>query len=107
MPPSSTDNSVVLINVFKVDPSHQQELIDILTHATDGSVDREPGFISATLHRSLDGTKVTMVAKWESPAAYNAMRQKPGRPFLDQALRIATFEPGMYEIVRTFLPAES
>ena len=101
------EDVVVLINIFKVDPSNQQKLIDILTQATDGSVDREPGFILATLHRSLDGTKVTMYAKWQNAEAYNAMRQKPGRPFLEQALRIATFEPGMYEIVRSFSPAKT
>jgi quinol monooxygenase YgiN len=95
---------VVLINVFTVAPENQQRLIDILTAATRGSVDQEPGFISATLHRSLDGSKVTMYARWENAEAYAAMRRKPGRPFLAQALEIARFEPGMYEIVQTFLP---
>ena len=34
------------------------------------------------------------------------MRQGSGSlPFLQEALTIARFEPGMYEIVRTFLPA--
>jgi quinol monooxygenase YgiN len=96
--------SVVLINVFTVAPENQQQLIDILTAATRGAVDQEPGFISATLHRSLDGSKVTMYARWRDAEAYAAMRRKPGRPFLAQALQIATFEPGMYEIVETFLP---
>ncbi len=97
------DRSVILINVFTVAPQNQQELIDILISATEGSVDREPGFISATLHRSLDGTKVTMYAKWRDAEAYHAMRQKPGRPFLEQALRLATFEPCMYEVVQDFV----
>jgi quinol monooxygenase YgiN len=99
------DRSVVLINVFTVEPHNQQRLIDILTAATVGSVDREPGFLSATLHRSLDGTKVTMYARWRDAEAYAAMRAKPGRPFLAQALEIAQFEPGMYEVVRTFYPS--
>jgi quinol monooxygenase YgiN len=98
------NSPVVLINVFTVDPENQQRLIDILTSATLGSVDREPGFISATLHRSLDGSKVTMYAKWRDAEAYAAMRRKPGRPFLAQALQIAQFEPGMYEVVETFYP---
>jgi hypothetical protein len=34
------------------------------------------------------------------------MRQDPGPlPFLEEALTIAKFEPGMYEIVQTFWPA--
>jgi hypothetical protein len=56
-------------------------------------------------HRSLDGRKGTMYAQWESREAYQAMREDPGpRPYLERALAIATFEPGMYEVVQTFLP---
>ncbi len=105
-----TENSeetgvVVLINVFTVEPANQQRLVNLLIRATDGSVNRVRGFISATLHRSIDGTKVTMYARWRSAEDYQAMRQDAGpAPFLDEALRIAKFEPGMYEIVRSFLP---
>jgi quinol monooxygenase YgiN len=96
---------VTLINVFTVDPAKQEELIDLLVRATEASVRHAPGFISARLHRSLDGRKVTMYAQWESPDAYQAMREDPGpRPYLERALAIATFEPGMYEVVQTFLP---
>jgi quinol monooxygenase YgiN len=97
---------VTLINVFTVEPVNQQRLIDLLTRATDGSVNRAPGFISSTLHRSIDGTKVTMYAQWRRAEDYQAMRQDPGPlPFLQEALTIAKFEPGVYEIVRTFWPA--
>jgi quinol monooxygenase YgiN len=96
---------LVLINVFTVEPREQQRLIDLLIRATDGLVDRAPGFLSSTLHRSLDGTKVTMYARWKSIADYEAMRADPGPlPFFQEALTFATFEPGMYEIVRTFSP---
>src|SRR6201986_3279122 len=78
-------------------------VIDLITRATDGLVERAPGFISSTLHRSIDGAKVTMVATWRSAEDYQAMRQDPRPlPFLQEALTFATFEPGMYEIVRTF-----
>jgi quinol monooxygenase YgiN len=96
---------VTLINVFTVDPAKQDELVDLLAGATEASVRHAPGFISARLHRSLDGTKVTMYAQWQSREAYQAMRGDPGsRPYLERALAIATFEPGMYEVVQTFLP---
>lgn len=97
---------VTLINVFTVEPVNQQRLVDLLIHATDGLVNRAPGFISSTLHRSIDGTKVTMYAQWRSEEDYQAMRQNPGPlPFLQEALTFATFEPGMYEIVKIFQPA--
>jgi hypothetical protein len=37
---------------------------------------------------------------------YQAMRQDPAPlPFLQEALTIAKFEPGVYEVVRTFTRA--
>ena len=100
----STKSSVVtLINVFTVDPTHQHRLVELLTRATEVSVRHAPGFVSASLHRSLDGTKVTMYAQWRSVEDYQAMRQDP-LPFLQEALAIARFEPGMYEVVQTFAP---
>ena len=99
---------IVLINVFTVDSANQQRLIEILTAATETSVSRAKGFISATLHRSMDGTKVTMYAQWQTLADYQAMREDPApRRFFEQALSIARFEPGLYEIVRTFARAEA
>ncbi len=103
---SASDSPVTLINVFTVEPANQQRLIDLLTDATERSVRYAPGFISARLHRSLDGTKVTMYAQWRSIADYEAMRADPvPLPYLHQALAIARFEPGMYEVVSTFAPA--
>ena len=100
-----SESGVVLINVFTVEPADQERLIDLLIRATDGFVNRAPGFISATLHRSTDGTKVTMYAHWRSAEDYQAMRGDPGPlPFLQEALTFASFEPGMYEIVRRFTP---
>lgn len=96
---------LTLINVFTVDPSNQQQLIDLLTLATESNVRKIEGFISSGLHRSLDGTKVTMYAQWRSIEDYQKMRSNPvASPYLDQALAIATFESVMYEVVETFSP---
>jgi hypothetical protein len=48
---------------------------------------------------------VTMYAQWRSIDHYRAMRQDPSPlPFLQEALTIAKFEPGIYKVVRTFAP---
>lgn len=101
------ENAVIaLINVFTVQPLNQQRLVDLLVRATDEFVSRAPGFLSSSLHRSFDGTKVAMYAQWRSIEDYEVMRRDPGpRPFLEEALTIAKFDPGIYEIVRTFSPA--
>jgi quinol monooxygenase YgiN len=99
------DCPVTLINVFIVEPDNQKRLIELLAEITERSVRHAPGFISARMHRSLDGAKVTMVAEWRSRADYDAMRADPTPwPYLEQALAIAKFEPGMYEVVETFAP---
>ena len=95
---------VTLINVFTVVPGNQDELVDLLARVTDTSVRHARGFISAKLHRSLDGSKVTMYAQWQSREAYQAMLEDPApRIYLERALAIAKFEPGMYEVVGTFV----
>jgi quinol monooxygenase YgiN len=94
---------VTLINVFTVEPDNQQQLLDLLARAIETSVRHAPGFISSSLHRGLDGKKVTMYAQWRSAEDYQAMRDDPAPlPYLQQALAIARFEPGMYEVVEIF-----
>jgi quinol monooxygenase YgiN len=96
---------ITFINVFAVDPANQSRLVDLLTKVTDAFVRHARGFVSASLHRSLDGTKVTMYAQWRSLEDYEAMRKDPGPlPYLQEALTIAKFEPGMYEVVASFTP---
>ncbi|NBD24718.1 antibiotic biosynthesis monooxygenase family protein [Paenibacillus glycinis] len=99
---------LTFINVFTVDPANQERVVELLASATDVSVRHAPGFVSCSLHRSLDGTKVTMYAQWRSEEDYQAMRSDPKPlPYLQEALTIATFEPGMYEVVRTFEPSQA
>jgi hypothetical protein len=48
-----------------------------------------------------------MYAQWRSIDDYQAMRRNPlALPFFQEALTIARFEPGVYEVVRTFAPGE-
>ena len=51
---------LTLVNVFTVEPANQQQLLELLARATEDFVRHAPGFISSSLHRGLDGTKVTM-----------------------------------------------
>ena len=102
---SKEANFLTLINVFTVESINQQKLIDLLTLATESNVRKVTGFISSSLHRSIDGTKVTMYAQWKSIEDYQNMRNDSTvSPYLEEALKIAKFYPGMYEVVETFLP---
>ena len=76
---------ITLINVFTVDPSNQSRLVELLTKATATFVRHARGFISSSLHRSRDGTKVTMYAQWRGLDDYEMMRRDPGPvPYLQK-----------------------
>jgi quinol monooxygenase YgiN len=97
---SKENHFVTLINIFTVEPARQQQLIDLLIRATTTTVGNVSGFISASFHRSFDGTKIAVYAPWRSKEEYQAMRRNPSAsPYMEQALALATFEPGMYEVM--------
>ncbi len=89
-----SEQGVVTINVFTVSGDNQLKLIDLLRQVTRESIIHAAGFLGATLYRSIDGTKVTMHAKWRSVADYEAMRRSGGsEQTLAAALALATFTP--------------
>lgn len=65
-----------LINVFTVDPVDQDRMCQAIVEATD-VIRGFPGFVSANLHKSHDGTKVVNYAQWRSKAEFDAMRAHP------------------------------
>ncbi len=54
---------VTLINVLTVAPERQQELVDVLVKATQGVMSKQPGYLSANIHKSVDCTRVTNYAQ--------------------------------------------
>ncbi len=101
----TTDQQLMtLINIFTVDPDHQQELIDILAEATTVMVEMD-GFISANLHRSADGRRVVNYAQWRSKTDYDAMLANPkAMPHMQQAADLATYDPIICDVVYTGHP---
>lgn len=96
---------VVLINVFTVTPDRQQELIEAWQRATEDVMRHEPGFVSANLHRSLDGTKVINYAQWQSLEAFNSMRRNPAAGAHMKALfQIGSSSPIVCEVVSVHTP---
>ena len=98
----STESSVVtLINVFTVRPENQQKLVDLLVEATEQVMRHLDGFISANIHRSLDGSKVTNYAQWASREAFEALQKNAdAAPHMKEAAEMAEkFEPFLYEVV--------
>jgi heme-degrading monooxygenase HmoA len=94
------DDVVTLINVFTVAPEDQQRLVDVLVDATQAVMSKQQGFISANIHRSLDGRRVTNYAQWRTREAFEAMLgNREAAERMGEAARIAErFEPHLYEV---------
>jgi heme-degrading monooxygenase HmoA len=91
---------VTLINVFTVAPEDQERLLGLLAEATESVIKKLPGFVSANLHKSFDGTRVTNYAQWRSREEFEAMFKNPEAiVHMREAARIAEkFEPHLYEV---------
>jgi hypothetical protein len=63
-----------LITVHECQPEDQQALVDLLSEAASSIYANAPGFVSATIHRSIDGTRVTNYAQYESREAFERLR---------------------------------
>ena len=89
-----------LINTFTVEPDRAGELADLLTSATEAVMRHQPGFKSANIHLSTDGTRVVNYAQWESAEAYRAMLENPmARAHMGQCAAVATsFDPHLYTV---------
>lgn len=97
---SKDDDLVTLINVFTVAPEDQQRLVEVLVDATQAVMRKQPGFILANIHRSLDGARVTNYAQWRSREAFEAMLgDREAAEHMGEAATIAErFEPHLYEV---------
>ncbi|HKZ27041.1 MAG TPA: antibiotic biosynthesis monooxygenase family protein [Rubrobacteraceae bacterium] len=97
---SQHSDLVTLINVFTVAPEDQQRLLDLLVEATESVMKGLPGFVSANLHKSFDGTKVANYAQWRSREDFEAMLENPEAAMhMREAAEIAEkLEPHLYEV---------
>jgi quinol monooxygenase YgiN len=99
---SKNNKVVTLINVFTVDPKDQQRLADMLWEATEKTMKKLPGFVSANIHKSLDGVRVANYAQWRSREDFEAMLKNPEatahmKPIAD----LAKFDAHLYEVSET------
>src|SRR5712692_5161812 len=88
-----------LINHFTVEPARQHELVDLLARATEEVMQHRPGFVSANIHASTDGTHVVNYAQWETPQAFQAMLADPiCQQHMASAAGIGRPQPRLYTV---------
>lgn len=90
---------MTLVNVFTVDPTKQQALVEILIEATKARMRELPGFISANIHKSLDGSRVVNYAQWRTKEDFEAAKKDPeAGKHMQKAASMAKFEPIVCEV---------
>lgn len=62
------------INTFRCEPSAQDEVVRINVDIIGQVASTFPGFISASVHRSTDGTRVFNYLQWQSAGHLAAMQ---------------------------------
>src|SRR5215467_5258769 len=86
-----------LVNVFTVDPSNQDEFVRLLVDATEQVMRHLPGFVSANIHKSLDGKRVVNYAQWQTAGHFESMLKNPeASKHMEQATRLAKPDPHLY-----------
>jgi Antibiotic biosynthesis monooxygenase len=92
----------VEVEALNEDPSPIEALtVPAIVEHYEGIIDEnQPGFVSANIHSSLDGTRVTNYAQWRSTEAFETMLQnQEAAEHMGEAARIAQrFEPHLYEV---------
>jgi quinol monooxygenase YgiN len=91
---------VTLINVYEVAPEKQTELVQLLADATEKVMRHQTGFVSVSIHRSIDGTRVVNYAQWASKGDLERMMKSPEaqgqiRQFASLAKSVA---PAVYQV---------
>lgn len=72
MPTIAKNNDVItVIIIFAVEPERQQELVDTIIEFLE-AVKHQPGFVSSSIHKSIDGVRVMNYAQWKSQEDYQA-----------------------------------
>ncbi|MEO0408252.1 MAG: antibiotic biosynthesis monooxygenase, partial [Cyanobacteria bacterium P01_A01_bin.135] len=86
--------------LFKVKDGQQDAVVDRVTQLFELAA-QQPGFVSANLHRSLDGAKVANYAQWESEAALQQFVQLSETQARVEALQphIEEMDSHIYEII--------
>jgi quinol monooxygenase YgiN len=95
------EGNVTLINTFAVKSGKADALVALLKEATEQTVRKVPGFVSANLHVSLDAKKVVNYAQWASKEQFEAAMKNPAfQKHMEKVKElIESFDPVLYQLV--------
>lgn len=109
MPRIETDRVCqTVITTFETGPGTCQDVLDELSEAYETVIRHQPGFLDAALHVNDALTRIANYSQWRRREDFMAMLRT--REMRERNRRInalcRSFEPVMYEVARTFGPAD-
>lgn len=94
---SSTLTTVIV--ALSLSPEHQRAILDLNRSETEQKIQYIDGFVSATFHKSLDGTLVTEYAQWASQEQFQAAYNNPlFYDHIPEVQKVAKDDWGFYEV---------
>ena len=101
MPTIAKNNDVItVIIIFAVEPERQQELVETIVNFLETAVKHQPGFVSSSIHKSIDGVRVMNYAQWKTLQDYQAFLQNSEiRKLAAKLLDFQIHESHVYEVV--------
>src|SRR3954453_11905105 len=100
MPHIRTDKQpVTQITVIESEPEKQAEALSLMTERAR-FMQRQPGFISISLHRSLDGRRIVNYVQWQSRDQLQAAHHSPEfrRAWNQFETLTDDIDPNLYEV---------
>jgi quinol monooxygenase YgiN len=93
------DQKVTQITVIEADPERQQEALSLMAERARFMA-RQPGFVSVSLHRSVDGRRIVNYVQWQNRELLQQAHTSPDfrkdwRKFEDLTDQI---DPHLYEV---------
>lgn len=103
MPRNQTDNQLVTqITIIEPEPGKQAEALSLMSERARFMAE-QPGFISVTLHRSLDGRRIVNYVQWQSRDLLQSAHRSPDfRKGWDRFDKLTEeIDPHLYEVIET------
>jgi heme-degrading monooxygenase HmoA len=100
MPQIQTDpQPVTQITIIEAEPAKQAEALSLMTERARFMA-RQPGFVSISLHRSLDGRRIVNYVQWKSRDLLQSAHRSPEfRKEWNRFDRLADdIDPHLYEV---------
>jgi len=72
------DKKLTHLAEFRMPSEKQPAMIEKTSAALDEAMAASPGLLSATFHRSLDGTRIFNLGQWTSKDAFEELEKQPG-----------------------------